>query len=337
MTRREGFLGRFRSPLIRLLPPRVVEAMRYVRHGRLNWDETPLLEGPLVGMTTHEEQRCFTQYAREVAELDGAIVDLGCWMCSTALSLARGCNCDADPTGSSYPAVYALDRFLWETWMNPYLSDVFCDYLPGDSFLPEVRRRVSRLGQGIKLIQADLMDYVWDQGPIKLLLVDAMKSHDLARAIATRFYPSLVEKALIVHQDFKHWYTSWIHVLQYRLRDYCDFKHEVEHGGTVTFQVRRKMPAELLHRMADLRHITADEVGEAMGYSMSLVSDTGKPSVAAAHVMHFIHAGQLEEAENELRRYLDLGVPCNPDVEQAADELRRRKREFSTRKVASCD
>ena len=50
------------------------------------------------------------------------------------------------------------------------------------------------------------------RGPIKILLVDAMKSSELAKAITMNFFPSLLEGVLLIHQDYKHYFTPWIHV-----------------------------------------------------------------------------------------------------------------------------
>jgi hypothetical protein len=116
-------------------------------------------ESPLMGMTSKGEQQFYTECADKLSDMDGAIVDLGCWMCSTAISLAKGIHRKQSERFGETHKVYAIDRFIWEAWMNSRLPEVWCDYQPGDSFLPEVRRRISAYQHVIELVQADLTDY----------------------------------------------------------------------------------------------------------------------------------------------------------------------------------
>jgi hypothetical protein len=51
------------------------------------------------------------------------------------------------------------------------------------------------------------------------------------------FFPSLLTGALLIHQDYKHTFTPWIHVLQYRLKDSCAFMHSVPQNQTVCFRI----------------------------------------------------------------------------------------------------
>ena len=71
------------------------------------------------------------------------------------------------------------------------------------------------------------------RGPIKILLVDAMKSAKPAPANSRKFFPSLTANAALIQQDYKHYYTPWIHVLQHRLRSYCTFTYSVPQSSTV--------------------------------------------------------------------------------------------------------
>lgn len=157
-----------------VLPPRVLCALRALRNGP---PATPV-EEPLPGMTQREEQAFYTECAASLRDTPGAIVDLGCWMGSTSIALAHGLG------SSSSSTIYAFDRFIWQEWMDHDGPKVMCDYAPGDCFLPEVRRRTRAYRNRITLVQADLAQYAWAGGAIKLLLVDAMKNPVLAQSIA---------------------------------------------------------------------------------------------------------------------------------------------------------
>ena len=143
-------------------------------------------------MITRSEAEFFSECARGPLPPDGAIVDLGCFMGSTAIALARGLI----GSGRREP-VLAYDLFTWAEWMNGIPTHGL--YMPGDDFVPEARRYARDHGDGlIQLHKEDLSEYKWDGRPIALLLVDAMKNLDLARQIARTFYPALLPGAVSV-------------------------------------------------------------------------------------------------------------------------------------------
>lgn len=262
----------------------------------------------LVGMTTGDEQRWYSSVACEVLGKGnrGAIVDLGSWMGSTAISLANGIK-KSVPAGVAAPPVYAIDRYVWESWMQPFASPssgVSCDYLDGDSFLPEVRRRFAECKGNILAVKADLTAYRWEGGEIAILLVDAMKTPKLCTSIACEFYPHLKPGSVLIHQDYKHYFTSWIHLLQYRLREHFEFLHDVPHSGTVGFTVRKTLSPEVVATAARVNETSDSEMQAAIEHSMNFVGAHGKANIAAAHVMYFLHAGRVAEAASLLQGYL---------------------------------
>lgn len=288
-----------------LLPPRILAALRALKH--------PVVDEPLFGMTGTAEQAFYTECTRKLQHAPGAIVDLGCWMGSTSIALAKGIE------HAPNQMVFAFDRFIWEDWMN-YQSNTLVDYFPGESFLPEVRRRIRPFRAHITLIQADLTTYTWDRGPIKILLVDAMKSETLAKAIATHFFPHLPAGAILIHQDFKHFYTPWIHILQYRLRSFCRLLQSVPIGGTVAFTISEPIPAGAIQHATDFAAATDQEADTAFEHSLEQVEEAGRPSVAAAHLMHYIHRREPAKARQLLARY-----PATPDNADFAAALERLK------------
>jgi hypothetical protein len=141
-----------------------------------------------------------------------------------------------------------------------------------------------------------------------LLLIDAMKSFELARQVARWFYPALLPGAVLIHQDFKHYYTSWIHVLQYRLRDRFQLLRSVSDGATVAFTVTSPIPAAEAWTKSDLETISDDEVEEAFCYSMGLVPSDQTANIAAAHVMLYHHLGRGDRASATLAKYRACGL-----------------------------
>src|SRR5436853_7107707 len=66
----------------------------------------------LIGMTTLEEQAYFEDYARSIYTGAGEIVDLGSWLGSTTISLARGLA-DNPSVEARRKKIHAFDQFLW--------------------------------------------------------------------------------------------------------------------------------------------------------------------------------------------------------------------------------
>lgn len=262
-------------------------------------DGVPKPEIP--GMVSSDEMAFFTESAARYVGREGAIVDLGCWLGSTSIALAQGILSHGSKTDNGNEKVFGLDMFLWEEWMPAHIP--YCVYEPGDSFLPEARRVVREHGGGrVELIQADLGLYQWSGGPIKILLVDAMKNEDLAIQIPRTFFPSLTPGSLLIHQDFKHYYTSWIHVLQYRLRQYFRFYRSVR-WGTVAFEVVASVPREAVDRATEFATIPDDETDASFRHSLELVGTEERANIAAAHVMHYLHLKRKDRASHIVEFY----------------------------------
>jgi hypothetical protein len=258
------------------------------------------------GMVSSDEMAFFTESAARYVGREGAIVDLGCWLGSTSIALAQGILSNRSEADNGNEKVFGLDRFQWEGWMPADIP--YSVYEPGDSFLPEARRVVREYGGGrVELIQADLGVYEWSGGAIKILLVDAMKNEDLAIQIPRNFFASLVPGSLLIHQDFKHYYTSWIHVLQYQLRQYFRFYRSVG-WGTVAFDVVASIPKEAVDRATEFTTIPDDETDASFRHSLELVKSGERANIAAAHVMHYLHLKRKERASQIVELYRPDGM-----------------------------
>jgi hypothetical protein len=271
-------------------------------------------------MVSTDEIAFFRECASRSVGKEGAIVDLGCWLGSTSIALAQGIVNHASAAGHQTEKVLGFDTFVWADWMPAHIP--FGLYQPGESFLPEARRIVRDRGGGrVELIQADLAHYVWNRGPIKLLLVDAMKNEETASRIASAFYPSLMTGGLVIHQDFKHYYTSWIHVIQYRLRQYFRLDGSVRRSGTAAFEVVAPIPKEAVDHATKLTVIADEEIDASFRHSLDLVGPDDCVNVAAAHVMQYVHLGRKDRALATLETYRSLAPAENSELPQVIDLL----------------
>jgi hypothetical protein len=249
----------------------------------------------LHGMTSFEEQKYFRAYARESFSGEGEIVDLGCWLGSTTIPLVQGLRRNRN-RGAAGKRVHAYDLFIWEEWMNPYIEGCTRHYSPGESFLEEYESRTHRYSDLITVYPGDLQQIGWDKKPIEFLLVDAMKSWDLAESIVEKFYCSLLPKrSVLVHQDFKHYYCSWIHLIQYKLRDYFCLEKDIANSGSVVFRLQRQIDCDL-RWLKDLRSLDDREVSNAFEYSSALSQTDGtgrRSSLARMASADFVQTNAL--------------------------------------------
>ena len=281
-------------------------------------NDAPKAEIP--GMVSPAEMAFFRESAARYVGKEGAIVDLGCWLGSTSIALAQGIQSRGLQASDRTEKVFGFDRFVWEEWMPAELP--YGLYHPGESFLPEARRLVrDGGGNGVELIQADLAHYEWRDGVIKILLVDAMKNESVASQIAASFYPNLMIGGLLIHQDFKHYYTTWIHVIQYRLRRYFRLDGSVPRSGTVAFEVVAPIPKEAVDRATDLVTISDDEVEASFRHSIDLVGPADCVNVAAAHVMQYVRLGRKDRALETLESYRALAASVTSEFPKVMNHL----------------
>lgn len=275
------------------------------------------------GMISPDERAYFYAYARQLFTGTGEIVDLGCWLGATTISLAAGLA--ANPRrAASRRRVHAYDRFIWEAWMdgvrllgNPPIVRRFRSR---DSFLGEFHERIERWKDRIAVHPADLLAEGWRvERPIEFLLVDAMKSWDLTSAILRSFFPWLVPgRSVVVYQDFAFWGEPWVHLINYRLRQYFSPLYHVPASGSMVFELRRHVPVELLSVPYSYDSFSPDEVDAAIEYSATLVAPDVRPDVLAVKALIHVHRGDLEGARRQLDTYRSQGIPFTPGMRAVA-------------------
>jgi hypothetical protein len=269
----------------------------------------------LHGMTTANEKAYLYWYGKHIFSGKGDIVDLGCWLGSTSISLAMGL--EGNKHAKTNRLIHSYDEFIWRAYMDNGVKGTNLEgkYHHGDSFLDEFERRTYPWRQYIKACPGDLAKVGWHGGSIEFLLIDAMKSWDTASGVVQNFFPALVPGAsIIMHQDFAHWYTSWIHPIHYRLRDYFEPLYDVPSSGSMLFRLVRPIPSELVKQAWLPAQFSNEEMDSAFAYSLGIVSNEKRPNIVAAKIMYFIHAGQLDRAKQELVAARSCGYSFDSDL-----------------------
>lgn len=279
----------------------------------------------LLGMTSPHEQSYLEKYAQNIYSGTGEIVDLGCWLGATTISLARGLDKNPNPSTSA-KKVHAYDLFLWEGYMDAPVTGTELEgrYEPGESFLEEFQERIKPWSDRIKIYAGDLCQIGWSGEKIELLVIDAMKSWKLANSIVSGFFPFLiVNKSYILHQDFAHFYTSWIHLIHYRLRSFFRLVHDIPESSSLVFEYVKEIPKEILDTQHSFSSFSDKEIELAFEHSMNLVDKNKRANIAAARVMVFVHQGDKTRAKLELDKYLSQGLSLESElkiVKQAIDD-----------------
>jgi hypothetical protein len=277
-------------------------------------------------MISPHERAYFYAYARRLFTGTGEMVDLGCWLGATTISLAAGLARNSRPAAATR-VVHAYDRFVWEDWMNGVVllgnPPLTRSFRSKESFLAEFDRRVERWQRRIVTHRADLVTEEWrDQGPIEFLLVDAMKSWELTGNIARQFFRWLIpHRGIVVHQDFAFWGEPWVHLINYRLRRFFRPLYHVPGSGSMVFELRERIPTEMLDLPYSYDAFSPEEIDAAIAYSASLVSAEMRSDVLAVRALIHVHRGAHADARRVLEAYRSQGIPFTPGMRAVADRV----------------
>ena len=97
----------------------------------------------------------------------------------------------------------------------------------------------------------------------------------------------------------------------------------------MVFRLVRPLPPKLLNQEWLPRQFSKEDIDSAFAYSLSIVSKEKRPNVVAAKIMYFLHAGQLDRAQQEIAHARSRGYSFDSDlsiVEQRVGEEVSSKR-----------
>lgn len=257
-------------------------------------------------MTSITEQAYCEHFAREIYTGRGAVVELGCWLGSLTSSLAKGLK-DNERIDDSRRRVRVMDYFKWDVVMEDWVEGTpFANRVEaGGDFEELYREAIADIIDMVDISQADLSDRGWEGGPIEFILIDCMKRIEVASNVSRTFFPSLLPGAsYIAHQDYLHFFHSWIHVLMYRLRDAIKPILTIPGSSTIVFKSLRKIEDEDLHFPRSFDQISAREIDDAFDWNLGFIDPEMHDSIAAAKVSAFVHKGEMETAGRLYRDYV---------------------------------
>ena len=258
-------------------------------------------------MTAITERAYFKWHAQDVFTGSGAIVDLGCWLGSTTAAMAMGLTANRRPSTRT-AEIHAYDQFVWDPRMDHHAPPTrLGPYEPGASFRPEFELVVRRWRDRIAIHEGDLLQERWTGGPIELLLVDAMKSWELASHIVRFFYPALLpDSGYLIHQDFSHCFTPWIPLTSYRLLKFMRPVKDIPRSESLVFRVREPMPTSEL--ILDRGSFDDAEIEEAFDYWLRVTPAEKHSGLRAARILLTHYDGDADRADSMRRSLGDRGL-----------------------------
>lgn len=275
----------------------------------------------LIGMVSNELRNYCYKYGKELYTGEGALIDLGSWLGSSVIPLASGLN--ENPLANN-AKIHAYDAFVWYDNMtySAKNTSIKNKYKTGDDFLPEFEAQTYTYRDYIITYKGDLRNVEWKGGAIEYLLIDAMKDWDVTLRILNTFYTKLIPgKSIIIHEDFCHHYTSWIHIIHYRLSDYFIPTKALKNSSEMVFLNTKPIP-NLEHFFPELfEKISEEEIEAAFNYSLSLVGKINKPAILAAKAMAYRHIGNYTKAKEILAKIPFVFKHLNREVFDACMQI----------------
>lgn len=181
------------------------------------------------GMTQLDELRYFYWCCAQFHRPSRRVVELGPYVGRSTMAMAAGLRRSGEPNGK----VVSIDCFRWNPWClentMAYTVDGLSDAQrarldhttlhpkDGDTFLPIFELYTEPMRDWIEPIAAALETYEWSGEPIDVLLIDAAKSWSALDQIVRQFFPCLTDGAAVMHQDYKHFFTFWLHPVTERM------------------------------------------------------------------------------------------------------------------------
>jgi hypothetical protein len=270
----------------------------------LTYIRSDILKAP-IGMITIYERAFLCWYTAQRFTGRGLVVELGSFAGASTVALAEGLSLSSQSRERENKKIMrAYDRFICGDYEAQFLNAFTHSraYSPGQTFYPLFAQQTSQHKHQYEIFNGDLNLMLHDGAPIEFLFVDSMKDFKLTAHIARQFFPALLSgSSLILHQDYVHYYTSWIHVLTFTLRDCFEFLYHIPNSASAVFRVV-KTPS-CTPSAHDLMTCDDSHIKQAFAYSRKMITGPMQENIDAAEVMHYIHLNKHPVALDLYRKW----------------------------------
>ncbi len=176
----------------------------------------------------------------------GAIVDVGSFLGGSTVAIVDGLlqNPCFDPQKHR---VQSYDLFQLLQPLQAY--GAWADQLgEGYSFLKDFEQNLGDRLPRVDVHAGDLLQEVWNDGPIEIAFIDVAKSPELNSHVIQQFFPSLIPgKSILIQQDLQYPGCPWLAVCMYVLRDYFSVVDTLP-CNSVVYRLEKAIPQEMLEQ-----------------------------------------------------------------------------------------
>ncbi len=200
---------------------------------------------PVTSMIGPDESFYLHWLAREYYRGDGEIIDGGCLLGGSTVSLASGLRHNTQALNKAQ-RIHSYDLFSYSSGFKGTILPDAVSYKDGDSILPIFLNNIYEYANYVRINPGDILNTKWDRKAIEILFIDVSKSWQINNHILAQFFTCMIPgRSIVVQQDYYHYYCYWIHLTMEYFSDYFKVVHEPD-GGSVGFLLTKKIPDELL-------------------------------------------------------------------------------------------
>lgn len=269
------------------------------------------------GMTTPIEQAFCQWYGAHAYQGKGEWIELGSFLGSLTFPGVRGLRVNKSASARDRK-IRVYDLFLWDFTMVKFAEYYEISNPPkeGDWYIEFYRNYISKVIDRVEVNQADLTRRGYSREPIEFLLIDVMKYPALVGNVLKKFFPSLKAGSIVFHQDYLHFYESWVTLSMYQMRDYIKCLKALPGGDAVIFEMTGTPDDSVLTFPLESTKIERVYIEEAFEWSRSIMPEDRHPEVYATECMMLFHSGRVDackelyhkqcSAHSELQNIRDL-------------------------------
>lgn len=256
-----------------------------------------------LGLTTKDEQAWCRWFGAEAYTGRGAVVEWGAWLGSLTSNYCDGLLANARrPSGV---VAYAYDLFRWEQWCEDEVrgTEHAGRLRVGQSFADYFASLHDRYRDFLVVRAADLSRECWSDGPIELIVNDAVKTLSIGKGAYAHFTPALLPGVgLIANQDYLWPTDSFLAVIQFLMRDFFSHEYTVPDSCMVVFRCRREPDASALRALPDdLSNLDRTLLNEAFAWSRQAVPVSPTEMIDLGKAVTLWQAGWKDDARRVVR------------------------------------
>lgn len=256
-----------------------------------------------LGLTTKDEQAWCRWFGAEAYAGRGAVVEWGAWLGSLTSNFCDGLR--ANPRRPSGVVAYAYDLFRWEQWCEDEVrgTEHACRLRIGESFADYFATLHDRYRDFLVVRAADLSREHWSDGPIELIVNDAVKTLPIGKGAYSHFSPALLPGiGLIANQDYLWPTDSFLAMIHFLMRDSFSHEYTVPDSCMVVFRCQREPDASVLRALPDdLANVDRALLDEAFAWSRRTVTVSPVEMIDLGKAVTLWQAGRAEDARRVVR------------------------------------